>query len=185
MTLEEFVADVVGRLEATSIEYMIGGSVASSIYGEPRTTRDVDIVVEVSPESLASLFAQFDRSRIYVDEPPNGQAVIAGQMYNLLDTHSGWNANLVVRKAREFSVIEFARRTSRDVLGTAAMVASAEDVLLTKLEWSLASGSSRQVDDARGIVVVQGDRLDGEYLRRWADELGVAELLERVLRSSE
>ena len=64
------------------------------------------------------------------------------------------------------------------------MVASAEDVLLTKLERSQASGSSRQVDDARGIVAVQGDRLDFEYLQRWAVELGVFELLERVLRPS-
>ncbi|MCE9621180.1 MAG: hypothetical protein K8R99_02425 [Actinomycetia bacterium] len=184
MTLAEFVADVVGRLEAASIDYMIGGSVASSIYGEPRTTRDVDIVIDVSPESLASLFAGFDRARIYVDEPPSGQVVAAGRMYNLLDTHSGWKADLVVRKALPFSSVEFARRSRREVLGTAAMVASAEDVLLTKLEWSLASGSSRQIDDARGIVAVQGDRLDTEYLRRWAVELGVVELLDSVLRSN-
>lgn len=184
MTLAEFVADVVRRLEAASIEYMIGGSVASSIYGEPRTTRDIDIVVEVTSESLASLFAALDRSRMYVDEPPTGQPVLAGQIYNLLDIQGGWKADLVVRKARPFSVVEFARRARRDVLGTAAMVASVEDVVLTKLEWSLVSGSSRQVDDARGIVAVQGDRLDLEYLQRWATELGVIELLESVLRPS-
>ncbi len=184
MTLAEFIADVVSRLEGASIEYMIGGSVASSIYGEPRTTRDIDIVVEVTSDSLASLFAGLDRSRMHVDEPPRDQPVLAGQVYNLLDTHGGWKADLVVRKARSFSVNEFARRVRRDVLGTAAMVASAEDVLLTKLEWSQVSGSSRQIDDARGIVTVQGDRLDFEYLRRWAAELGVVELLEGLLRSS-
>lgn len=184
MMLAEFVADVVGKLEASSIEYMIGGSVASSIYGEPRTTRDVDIVVEVTSDSLAALFAALDRSRVYVDEPPVGQAVTAGQLFNLLDTHGGWKADLIVRKSRPFSVVEFARRARRDVLGTAAMVASAEDVLLTKLEWSRGSGSSRQVDDARGIVAVQGDRLDIEYLRQWAPALGVADLLNGVLRSS-
>lgn len=184
MTLAEFVADVVGRLEAASIDYMIGGSVASSIYGEPRTTRDVDIVVDVTSASLTRLFAELDRSRLYVDDAPTGHAVAAGHVYNMLDTHGGWKADLVVRKARAFSDVEFARRARRDVLGTAAMVASAEDVLLTKLEWSLASGSSRQIEDARGIVAVQGDRLDVEYLRRWAVELGVAELLESVLMSS-
>ena len=181
MRLAEFVADVVGKLEAASIDYMIGGSVASSIYGEPRTTRDIDIVVELTSASLTTLLGALDRSRIYVDEPAAGQSVAAGQMYNLLDTQGGWKADLVVRKERDFSVVEFARRSRCDVLGTPAMVASAEDVLLTKLEWSLASGSSRQVDDARGIVAVQGDRLDGEYLRRWATELGVVELLDAVL----
>ena len=181
MTLAEFIADVVGRLEAASIDYMIGGSVASSIYGEPRTTRDVDIVVDVTSASLTRLFSELDRSRIYVDDAPTGHAVTPGHAYNLLDTHSGWKADLVARKARAFSDAEFARRVRRDVLGTAAMVASAEDVLLTKLEWSLASGSSRQIDDARGIVAVQGERLDLKYLRRWSAELGVTELLDRVL----
>ena len=181
VTLGEFVAEIVSKLEAASIEYMIGGSVASSIYGEPRTTRDVDFIVEVDAASLASLVDALDRSRTYVDEPSPGQSVFAGQVYNLLDTHSGWKADLVVRRARTFSVNEFARRVQRDVLGTAAMVASAEDVLLTKLEWSRASGSSRQLEDARGIVKVQGDRLDIAYLRRWAVDLGVTELLEVVL----
>jgi hypothetical protein len=91
----------------------------------------------------------------------------------------------VVRKEREFSVVEFGRRAPRDVMGTSAMVASAEDVLLSKLEWSLKSGSSRQLDDARGIAVVQGGRLDLQYLRRWAAHLGVDELLSEVLSSTE
>ena len=82
MTLAEFLAEVVGTLEAASIEYMIGGSVASSIYGEPRTTRDVDIVVEITDKSLASLVSAVDPTRIYIDEPAHGQSVVSGQMYN-------------------------------------------------------------------------------------------------------
>jgi|CXWL01.1.fsa_nt_gi hypothetical protein len=184
MTLAEFVADVVKALEAASIDYMIGGSVASSIYGEPRTTRDIDIVVEVTANSLNVLFGPLNRSRFYVDEPPSGVALTPGQMFNILDSNGGWKADLVVRKEREFSVVEFGRRAPRDVMGTSAMVASAEDVLLSKLEWSLKSGSSRQLDDARGIAVVQGDRLDLQYLRRWAARLAVDELLSDVLSST-
>lgn len=184
MTLAEFLAEVVQQLEHASIEYMIGGSVASSIYGDPRTTRDIDMVVEVTEASLRALFGAVDRSVVYIDEPPSGQPIIAGQMFNLLDLRGGWKVDLIVRKARPFSEIEFARRRRLVVLGVMASMASAEDVLLTKLEWAVRSGSSRQVDDARGIVAVQGSSLDLEYLRRWAPELGVEDLLELVLTDS-
>ena len=181
MTLAEFLAEVVRQLEDASIDYMIGGSVASSIYGDPRTTRDVDIVVDVTQASLRSLFGAVDRSVVYIDEPPVGQPITAGQMFKLVDLRGGWKVDLIVRKARPFSEVEFARRRKLVVLGVSATIASAEDVLLTKLEWAVRSGSSRQVDDARGIASVQGSSLDLDYLRRWAPELGVEDLLEQVL----
>jgi hypothetical protein len=181
MTLPELLALVVRQLESTGIDYMIGGSVASSIYGEPRTTRDIDIVIEVGSESLRSLFATFDRSAVYIDDPLPHQHVASGQMFNVLDIVGGWKVDLVIKKARPFSITEFDRRRHLDVLGVEAMVASPEDVLLTKLEWSLLSRSSRQLDDARGIVAVQRDSLDLAYLRRWGAELGVADLLDSIL----
>ncbi len=184
MTLAEFLADVVKRLDDASIEYMIAGSVASSIHGEPRTTRDVDIVIEVTEDSLRALFSSLDRVAVYVDETQPGQRFAAGDMFNLLDLHGGWKVDLIVRKDRAFSGVEFARRQHADVLGVSVMVATAEDVILTKLEWAARSGSSRQVDDARGIVAVQGRALDREYLRRWAAELGVSDLLAGILTES-
>lgn len=118
---------------------------------------------------------------MYIDEPAPSHTVAPGEMFNLLDIHGGWNVDLVVRKDRPFSAAEFARRRQLYVMGVEAMVASPEDVLLTKLEWSLLSGPSRQLDDARGIVTVQGDSLDVAYLRRWATDLGVADLLDTIL----
>lgn len=92
---------------------------------------------------------------------------------------------MIVRETRPFSVVDFARRRPLDVSGVSVMVATAEDVLLTKLEWAVRSGSSRQVDDARGIVAVQGESLDREYMTRWAAELGVGDLLDQVLARPE
>lgn len=181
MTLAEFLAEVIDKLERSSIDYMIGGSVASSIYGEPRTTRDIEIVVEVSASSLRNLFADFDRDLVYVDEPDADEEILGGRMFNLLDLQGGWKVDLVIRKDRPFSKVEFGRRQQFLVLGVPAMVASVEDVLLTKLEWAKLSGSARQVDDALGIVAVQQSGLDLPYLRKWATELDVSELLERVL----
>lgn len=185
MTLAEFLAVVVKQLDDALIEYMIAGSVASSIHGEPRTTRDIDIVIEVTEASLRALFSSLDRNAIYVDEQQSEQqGVAAGDMFNLLDMHGGWKVDLIVRKARSFSKVEFARRRRADVFGVSVMVATAEDVVLSKLEWAARSGSSRQVDDARGIVAVQGWALDREYLRLWAAELGVSELLAGILAES-
>lgn len=181
MTLAEFLAEVIDKLERSSIDYMIGGSVASSIYGEPRTTRDIDIVVEVSASSLRNLFADFDRGLVYIDEPGADEEILGGRMFNLLDLQGGWKVDLVIRKDRLFSKVEFGRRQQLLVLGVPAMVASVEDVVLTKLEWAKLSGSARQVDDALGIVAVQQPGLDLPYLRKWATELDVSELLERVL----
>ncbi len=147
MTLARFLSHVVGHLESAAIDYMIAGSIASSVYGEPRTTRDIDIVVEVENTALLALFDAFDRETIYIDEPAAGVLVGPGQMFNLIDLRGGWKVDV--------------------------MLASVEDVLLAKLEWSAQSGSTRQLDDVRGIIAVQRELLDLEYLRRWAAELGV------------
>ena len=181
MTLAEFLAEVVGHLDRLSIDYMIGGSTASSVYGEPRTTRDVDIVVEVDAASLHALFDSFDPDAVYVDRISLSESVAPGQMFNLIDLLGGWKIDLVVRKDRRFSEVEFGRRQRVEVLGCSVMMATAEDVLLAKLEWSAASGSTRQLDDARGIVRVQGDRLDLDHLRTWAERLGVSATLDEVL----
>ncbi len=181
MTLAEFLAEVVGHLDRLSIDYMIGGSTASSVYGEPRTTRDVDIVVEVDATSLHALFDSFDPAAVYADRIPFVDDVSPGQMFNLIDLRGGWKIDLVVRKDRPFSEVEFGRRRPVEVLGCIVMMATAEDVLLAKLEWFAMSGSTRQLDDARGIVRVQGDRLDLDHLRTWAEQLGVSATLDEVL----
>jgi hypothetical protein len=182
VTLSEFLRDVVARLERFSIEYMVGGSTASSVYGEPRTTRDVDIVVEVNAASLRRLIESFEPSSVYVDDAPD-EVISAGQMFNVIDLVGGWKIDLVVRKDRPFSEVEFARRQRVEVLGTAVSMATPEDVILSKLEWAAKSGSSRQLDDARGVVRVQAGRLDLAYLRHWAATLGVGSLLDEVLEA--
>lgn len=181
MTLAEFLSQVVGHFERLSIDYMIGGSTASSVYGEPRTTRDVDIVVEVDGDSLRLLFESFDPATVYIDRPASNEEVSPGQMFNVIDLVGGWKVDLVIRKDRPFSAVEFSRRRPVELFGSRVMVASAEDVLLAKLEWAAMAGSTRQIDDARGIVRVQGGRLDLEHLRTWSDRLGVRAVLDEVL----
>jgi hypothetical protein len=167
MNLAQFLAHVVTKLDECS--------------SEPRTTRDIDIVLQVRPISLRSFFAAFDRAAFYIDSDASTPTAAPGQMFNLIELGAGWKVDLVVVKDRPFSRVEFARRQQITVLGCDVLAASAEDVLLAKLEWSKAGGSSRQLEDARGIVAVQGANLDRAYLQTWAAELGVSDLLGLLL----
>jgi hypothetical protein len=180
MTLAEFLGEIVELLDRAGVQYMVAGSVISSYYGEPRTTRDVDIVIGIDPLAVESFVRRLDPSRFYSDLEPS-TLLAPGSMFNVIETQSGWKVDLIVRKDRPFSEAEFARRLRREVLGVDLTVATPEDVILTKLEWAEIGASDQQLDDVSGIIRVQGDSLDIEYLRRWASDLGVDDLLADLL----
>jgi hypothetical protein len=101
-------------------------------------------------------------------------------LFNVIDTATFWKADLIFRKARPFSRGEMSRRVAIEVLGVPAFVASAEDTVLTKLEWAKMGESERQLRDVRGIIDVKAESLDRSYIEQWLDDLGVRELWDRV-----
>jgi len=171
------LAVIVGLLNDAGIPHMLAGSFASTFHGEPRMTRDIDLVIDPTADSISEFTASLDRGRFYV-----GDALAAFErrdMFNVVDSVTGWKVDLIVRKERPFSVEEFRRRIPVSIGGVATFVATAEDTVLTKLEWCEASGSQRQLADAIAVAAVQD--LDLAYLDRWSGELGVADLVTRVL----
>jgi hypothetical protein len=96
-------------------------------------------------------------------------------MFNIIDFSSGWKIDLIFRKARPFSQMEFSRRKEEDLAGLRLTVATAEDVLIAKLEWAKTGESQRQLEDAAGIIRIKGDLLDTAYIDRWIAELGLEE----------
>ncbi|MBI3929652.1 MAG: hypothetical protein HY319_29190 [Armatimonadetes bacterium] len=100
-----------------------------------------------------------------------------------MDFATGLKVDLIVRQERAFSREEFSRRAVGEVLGRRAFVASAEDIMLSKLEWYTSTLSDQQLRDASGVLDVQGDRLDFDYIERWARELGVADLWQKLKSS--
>jgi hypothetical protein len=106
-------------------------------------------------------------------------------MFNIIDFEEGWKADFIIRKDRPFSIEEFRRRGPVPFLGRPLPVASAEDVILSKLEWNKITPSQRQIRDALGVVLLQATKLDRDYLRRWAPALGVENELEELLRQAE
>lgn len=180
MTFEGLL-ELVGRtLGEAGIPYMVTGSFASSMLGLPRTTRDLDVVVDPSEQQLDGLIAAFDPSIWYIDPLVVREAYSRRSMFNLVHLDSGWKVDVVIRKDRPWSREEFARRAPILVRGVPVMFLRAEDSILSKLEWVRQGGSLRQLEDAGGVLDVQGDAIDFGYLEYWAVELGVSDLLEQI-----
>jgi hypothetical protein len=184
MTQEEFLVWIAGCLETAAIPFMVTGSLSSSHYGQPRTTNDVDLVIDPTAEQLAR-FLDLLGDRFYVSRESAQEALSRRSMFNVIDFDEGWKADLIIRKDRPFSVEELRRRQPRTLRGQTLPIATAEDVILMKLEWNTLTPSERQLQDALSVAVVQWPTLDQPYLRQWASALGVAEQLEELLKQAQ
>jgi acetolactate synthase regulatory subunit len=179
LTVEEDVVTHLARLlEALEIRYMISGSVASSFHGKPRTTHDADIVIDPLPEALDRLLGELSNRGFYVDHAVARDALRRRRQFNAIDTVSAFKVDLIIRKDRPFSLEELGRRQRVDLAAAKeVMLATAEDTILSKLEWAKkGGGSERQLADVKGITDVKGAELDREYIERWARVLGVLDL---------
>ena len=184
-------ADALARLlevlDRMEISYSIGGSVASSAHGIPRMTNDVDLVVDLAPDRIDE-FAALLHEEFYADAALIRESFALGRAANLIHYATAYKFDLFPRRNDDYSRIEFDRRAYREIHSLTGApvecaVASAEDTILRKLEWYRRGGetSERQWNDLRGIRKTQAAQLDREYLRKWAPDLKVADLLERLL----
>jgi hypothetical protein len=176
---------VVDALESLGVRYHLGGSLASSIHGVPRQTQDVDIVVALDAADVHELVTRLGES-FHADPAGAREAIRARGSFNLIHLESGIKADLFSCGDQPFDIEEFSRGRSELVSvdpERRIFVKSPEDTILRKLRWYRDGGeaSDRQWVDVLGVVRAQGARLDREYLRRWASELQVADLLERAL----
>jgi len=160
---------------------MVSGGVATLAHGEPRFTADADIVIAPSREQLDRFVGLFRASEAYVSREAVSEALRERTVFNIIDSRSGWKADLVLLKGDPFSRTEFERRRPIETLGVRVIGVSPEDLVLSKLSWEKNSSSEKQLRDVAGILRIQRDVLDLEYLRRWAKELGVGETLEELL----
>jgi len=184
VTQEEFLLLVAEQLETAGIPFMVAGSHASSHHGHPRTTHDVDVVIDPTASQLDH-FLSLLGDDYYASPEMAREALSRRSMFNVLHLDSGWKVDLIVRKDRPFSVEEFRRRQTGNLYGHPLPIASPEDVILSKLEWDRITPSERQLRDALNVAAVKWPSLDQAYLRRWAGALGVSEKLEELLRNAE
>jgi hypothetical protein len=174
------LAGIVAALDAGGIPHMLAGSFASTHHGVPRTTHDIDLVIDPSEPALDRFVRGLDPERFYVSPEAAREAWRRRGQFNVVDLSSGWKIDLILRKERPFSHEEFRRRQPVTLLGTKIFVATAEDTVLAKLEWARLGESERQLRDVVGILEMRGHELDRAYVERWVADLGVEELWQRV-----
>lgn len=180
------VADALRRL---GVDYYIGGSIASVVHGIPRSTVDIDLVAEIRMEHARPL-AQALGDDFYADEQMIWDAVTRGGSFNLIHLPTMYKVDIFVAGNRPFDRSARSRTAEHCPVPDDPRrfpIASAEDVILSKLEWYRAGGetSERQWGDVIGVMKIQADNLDWDYLQRWAPELEVADLLDRARREAE
>lgn len=180
-TEEEVLGRVVHMLEGLVIPYMVTGSIAASYHGRPRATHDADVVIDPTPAQLDALLSELAASGFYADTDGAREALRHRRQFNVIEMGRATKVDLIVRRARPYSVEEFSRRLRLDLsFARAVSTVTAEDSILSKLEWARMSGDSeRQLRDAAGVAELN-PTLDRDYVHRWAEHLGVADLWERI-----
>jgi len=184
MGIREFLAKVIQALEAAGIPYMICGSISSNLQGQFRSTNDVDIIIDPTQEQLESLI-RILATDFYADLESARQALQNRFMFNVISGESGLKVDFILRKNRPYDKEEFGRRIRSSFMGMEMVISTPEDTILSKLLWAKAADSERQLRDVLGVIQVQAERLDQAYLRRWAKQLGLEEILEKLLSEAD
>jgi len=187
----EFVKLVLSALEAANIPYMVGGAVAAWAWGEPRATRDLDVVVQVPVESVQKLSDELADRKMLVPADIIMNNLLddrADIPLNAIHLDSGYKADIyLLRKGDELREEAFQRRKLVDLgpeLGE-VYLHSPEDLILYKLWYYSLSQQTKHLRDITAIVLTLGDDLDQRYIRRWAQEKGVNALWDELLEQIE
>ncbi len=170
---------VTARLEAGGIPHMVTGSIASGHYGQPRMTRNIDIVAEVTPADAPGLAAALG-DEFGPDAGQIGAAITRRSLFNVIHRDAIVKVDFVVRKSSDYRMEEFRRRRRVHVDGHPLWMVAPEDLILSKLVWAKESRSELQVRDIRGVLSFQRSALDRDYLNQWASRLSVAGFLQEV-----
>jgi hypothetical protein len=173
----------VSPLNELGLTYMITGAVAAVVYGEPRMTRDLNVVVALGPGDAARLAAAFPARRFYVaplEVMEDERRREAGGHFNIIHHDTALKADVYLAGADALHAWALPQRIRQDVGGLTVWLAPPEYVILRKLEWFRDSGSSRHRDDVRAMLRVSGERLDRTTLQQWVSRLGLEREWEAV-----
>lgn len=179
-TLLVNIARIFDRLQ---IPYLITGGMAVLIWGRPRFTADIDVVVEIGPsdtKGLVKALRNLGRAG-YIDEDIVNDAVKKGGEFNFIDGTTGVKVDFWISSNDTFDLSRFERRTAKEISGQKIYFASPEDLILSKLKWYKESGSDRHLEDAESVLKISGTDLDMTYLEKWTKKLGVEDNFGRLI----
>lgn len=166
----DFLRILIQFFDKNEIPYMLSGSVAMSLYTEPRFTRDYDFVVHLTEKNIYELMNYF-RDGYYCSEEAVREAVNRRSMFNVIDHKSGYKADFLILKDEPFRKVEFERRRRIKFLELQINIVSPEDLLLSKIIWIQELQSGVQMEDIKSLSMLEG--LDWGYIRHWLKELNL------------
>jgi len=183
---QELLNKVIQTLEQTGIQYMLTGSLVSSLQGEPRSTYDIDVVIAIQNSQVDELVEAFPPVDFYLDKESIFDAIEKRTMFNLIDLKAGSKVDFWILTEEPFDKSRFSRRHSEEFMGMKMQVSSPEDTILAKLRWAkISGGSEKQFTDALRIYEVQYGRLDIDYIEYWVRELEIESLWKRLKNEAE
>jgi len=180
MTEQELLVDCLQRLDRAQIPYMIVGSMASNYWGVPRSTHDIDFVIEYTTDDVSRIINAFEE-QFFIQESSVKAALRPPFQFNALDNRSALKVDFFGIGDDHYDRCRFERRLTISLFGHTAYMARPEDVVLYKLRWYQITPSDRQLNDVSGILAVSSDAIDFVYLKRWAELIGVAPILTSLL----
>jgi hypothetical protein len=183
MAQQDLLNKVVQALDGSGSAYMLTGSFASSMQGEPRLSHDIDLVVDLTPQALPELLKRFPSPDFYLDEQSIREAISAKTMFRLLHVSEGDKVDFWLLTDDPFDIARFARRQSEAALDLKLFVSSPEDTILMKLRWAkLSGGSEKHLHDALRVYEVQFGGLDLDYLGKWIKRLDLEDHWRQLLQ---
>jgi hypothetical protein len=168
--------DIISRLDASGIEYMLTGSLALNCYAQPRMTRAIDLVVAFFLNDAARI-GEVMGKEYYVSREAAHDAVVHQSSFNAIHQRTLIKVDFMVRKNEAYRHHEFSRRVRMRIDGFDAWVVSKEDLILSKLDWAKESLSERQLSDVQNLIATG---CDTDYLREWSAKLHLTDMLTRV-----
>ncbi len=179
---------IAQTFENLGIQYLVGGSLASSLHGIPRATQDVDIVADIKPNQVAPLVNKL-QGDFYIDADMIQDAIKNHSSFNIIHLATMFKVDIFILKPDHNSQQEMMRREPYQLSDNPKhllYLATAEDIIIHKLYWYQLSGSTseRQWHDVLGVIQVQGDQLDYVYLKQTAQQREVSELVEQILKDA-
>jgi hypothetical protein len=174
---------LVTTLERLGIPYQITGSTATITHGEPRFTNDIDVVVDLRPEQIASFAAAFPAPEFYLSVDAVRAAVRQRHQFNIIHPASGFKVDVIVLPDNDAARSQWQRSVRLSIApGAQASFISPEDVILRKMEYYKEGGSEKHLRDIAGVLKVQGGQIDRRYITDWSARLGLSDIWDSISR---
>lgn len=180
---EKLLVRIVQILDGLEIKYFVTGGFAVSVWGRPRATFDIDIVVKLIEPQVPALTGALRKisEAGYINEEAAREAIRLKGEFNFIDPETNLKADFWIVKDNQLSLLEFQRRKLKKIDGLSVYFVSPEDLILSKLLWHKQSQSSRHLEDIESVLKIQ-KKIDYKYLRKWAKIHSTLDVLESLVK---